>query len=159
MPVSRRSFLRSGATVALTAGLAFKAAPLAFGQSGATTDQTTAVPFEAQQSPLFYFERETFQPYVGSTFRVSAGRSTAEMTLKEVRDMTPSAASNQAMKASSQTDCFALIFNSGVKLSELTTIYGVEHAALGKFSLFLTRRDDLSGARAHVYEAVFNHFR
>lgn len=157
MSVSRRSFLRSGATVALTAGLAFKAAPLAFGQSGATTDQTT--PFEAQQSPLFYFERQTFQPYVGSTFRVSAGRSTAELILKEVRDMTPSAASNQAMKASSQTDCFALIFHSAAKLSELTTIYDVEHAALGKFSLFLTRRHDASSTRAHVYEAVFNHFR
>jgi hypothetical protein len=154
MPVSRRSFLRSGATAALTAGLVFHAAPLAFGQSG-----MTPVPFEAQQSPLFYFERETFQPYVGGTFRVSAGRSTVEMTLKEVRDLTASAASNRAMKATQQTDSFALIFSSNSKLTDLTTIYDVEHAGLGKFSLFLKGNDDAPNARAYVYEAVFNHVR
>ena len=159
MPVSRRSFLRSGATAALTAGLVFQAAPLSFGQSGTTPGGTVPVPFEAQQSPLFYFKRETFQPYVGGKFLVSAGRSTVEMTLKEVRDLTPSAAANQAMKASSQTDAFALIFSSGAKLTDLTTIYNVEHAALGKFSLFLKGSDDADNARVYVYEAVFNHVR
>jgi uncharacterized protein DUF6916 len=157
MPVSRRSFLRSGATAVLTAGIAINAAPLVFGQSVQT--QGAAVPFEAQQSPLFYFKRETFQPYVGGTFRVSAGRSTVEMTLKEVLDLTASAKSNRAMKATQQTDSFALIFSSGEQLTDLTTIYDVEHAGLGKFSLFLTRRDDAPNARVHVYEAVFNHFR
>ena len=154
MPVSRRSFLKSGATAALTAGIALQAAPLVFGQSG-----TTPVPFEAEQSPLFYFKRETFQPYVGGTFRVSAGGSTVEMTLKEVRDLTPSRKSLRVMQAEQETDCFALVFNSASKLTDLTTIYDVEHGALGKFSLFLTRRADASTTRVQVYEAVFNHFR
>ena len=152
MSVSRRSFLRSGATAALTAGLVLQAAPLAFGQSG-----TTPVPSEAQQSPLFYFKRETFQPYVGGTFRVSAGRSTVEMTLKEVRDLTSSATSNRAMKATQQTDSFALIFSSSDKLTDLTTIYDVEHGALGNFALFLTLRE---GPRdTYFYEAIINHAR
>jgi hypothetical protein len=161
MPVTRRSFLRSGATAALTAAMVLKAAPAAFAQIGAKPDHSRdfPTPAEAQQSPLLTFKRETFQPYVGGKFLVSAGRSTVEMTLKEVRDLTPSAAINRAMKASSQTDAFALVFSSSGKLTDLTTIYNVEHAGLGKFSLFLTLRDGASDARVYVYEAVFNHVR
>lgn len=154
MPVSRRSFLKSAATTALTASFSLHAAPLVFGQNG-----TVPVPFEAQQSPLFYFKRETFEPYVGGTFRVSAGRTAVEMKLKEVRDLTASAASSRVMKASQQTDSFALVFSSGKRLPDLTTIYDVEHAGLGRFSVFLTGDEGAPDARVYFYEAVFNHFR
>jgi hypothetical protein len=39
-------------------------------------------------------------------------------------------------------------------LTDLTSIYDVEHGALGKFALFLTRRDGTRGT--YFYEAVFN---
>jgi hypothetical protein len=157
MPVTRRSFLRSGATAALTATIALKAAPMAFGQIGAKPDPSRdfPVPYEAQKSPLFSFKRETFQPYVGGIFRVSAGASVVEMTLTKVRGCEISARGRGLTKKARQTDCFALVFTADDTLTDLTSIYDVEHAALGKFALFLTRRDGPHGT--YFYEAVFNH--
>ena len=158
MPVTRRSFLRSGATAALTTAVALKVAPLAFGQIGSKPDPTRdhQIPYEAKQSPLFTFKRETFQPYVGGTFRVRAGANAVDMTLTKVRGCEISARGrNLAKKAPRPTDCFALDFTSDEALTDLTSIYDVEHAALGSFVLFLTRRDGPRGT--YFYEAVFNH--
>lgn len=158
MPVSRRSFLRSGATAALTTAVALKAAPMAFGQISSRPDTTREpeIPYEAKQSPLFAFKRETFQPYVGGTFRVRAGANGVDMPLTQVRGCEISARGrNLSKKPAKQTDCFALVFTSEEALTDLTTIYDVEHAALGSFALFLTRRDGPRGT--HFYEAVFNH--
>ena len=157
MPVSRRRFLRSGATAALTAAVAFKAAPLAFGQIGSKPDPTRdfPIPFEAQKSPLISFKRETFEPYVGGTFRVRAGASAADMTLKKVTSCEVSPRGRKLTKRSRETSCFSLIFSSDKALTDLTSIYDVEHAALGSFAIFLTRRDEPNGTFS--YEAVFNH--
>ncbi|HEX8283560.1 MAG TPA: hypothetical protein VF588_09405 [Pyrinomonadaceae bacterium] len=158
MPVTRRSFLRSGATAALTAAVALKAAPLAFAQVGAKPDSKRdfQVPYEAQQSPLFFFKRETFQPYVGGTFRVRAGAQAVDMTLEKVRDGVISARGRGLTKKARQTDSFTLVFSADKELTDLTSIYDVEHAALGKFALFLTRRDGPQQG-TYFYEAVFNH--
>jgi hypothetical protein len=47
------------------------------------------------------------------------------------------------------------MFSSAGELTDLTSIYDIEHAGLGNFSLFLTRRDGPRGT--FYYEAVFNH--
>ncbi|HEY0173483.1 MAG TPA: hypothetical protein VGB98_20900 [Pyrinomonadaceae bacterium] len=157
MPVTRRSFLRSGATAALTAVVALKAAPLAFGQISSKPDTTRdpQIPYEAKQSPLFTFKRETFQPYVGGTFRVRAGANAVDMKLTEVRGCEVGASGRKLTKKSRPTDCFALTFHADEALTDLTSIYDFEHAALGSFALFLTRRDGPRGT--YFYEAVFNH--
>jgi hypothetical protein len=157
MPVTRRSFLRSGATAALTTAVALKAAPLAFGQISSKPDTTRdpQIPYEAKQSSLFTFKREAFQPYVGGTFRVRAGAQAVDMTLTKVRDHVLSARGKRLTKKARQSDSFALVFSSSEKLTDLTSIYDVEHAALGSFALFLTRRDGPGGT--YFYEAVFNH--
>jgi hypothetical protein len=158
MTATRRSFLKSGAITVLMAGMALEMIPSAFGQSNPHPDPTKdfPVPFEAQQSPLFYFKRETFEPYVGGTFKVKAGPQTVEMTLESVRDTTPTAQGCKiTKKAARPSEGFALTFRSPEALTDLTTIYDVEHAALGTFALFMTRRDGPNGT--YFYEAVFNH--
>lgn len=158
MPVTRRSFLRSGATAALTTAVALKAAPLAFGQIGSKPDPTRdhQIPYEAKQSPLFTFKRETFEPYVGGTFRVRAGAKAVDMTLSKVSVCEISPRGRKlSKKPARQTDCFSLTFTADEALTDLTTIYDIEHAALGTFALFLVRRDGPGGT--HFYEAVFNH--
>lgn len=157
MPVTRRSFLRSGATAALTVAVALKAAPAAFAQIGAKPDPSRdfPTPAAAKQSPLLTFNRETFQPYVGGVFVVRAGAHAVEMTLTKVRGCEVSAKGRQLTKKSRPTNCFALVFSADEALTDLTSIYDVEHAALGNFALFLTRRDAPDGK--HFYEAVFNH--
>lgn len=157
MPVTRRSFLRSGATAALTTAVALNVAPLAFGQIGAKPDPARdfQTPYEAKQGPLFSFKRETFEPYVGGTFRVRAGAHAVDMTLTKVRGCEISARGRGLTKKARQSDCFALVFTADETLTDLTSIYDVEHAALGSFALFLTRRDGPRGT--YFYEAVFNH--
>ena len=140
----------------LLAGLALDIAPLAFAQDRWQPDakQDFAVPFEAKQSPVFYYKRETFQPYVNGVFKLRAGAKSVDATLVSVRDCTPSPKSKLTPKAR-PSDCFALVFRANGALTDLTTIYDVEHAALGTFALFLTRRD---GPRnTFYYEAVINH--
>lgn len=112
-------------------------------------------PFEATQAPAFYFKRETFEPYIGGVFKLSAAANSVNATLVSIRDCTPSPKSAKVTKKSRPSDCFALIFRADGKLTDLTSIYDVEHGALGKFALFLTRRD--GPGRTHFYEAVFNH--
>lgn len=159
MPVTRRSFLRSGATAVLATAAAIHAAPAAFAQIGGKPDpkRDFETPFEAQQSSLSFFKRETFQPYIGGTFRISAGANGHDMTLLKVRGCEISARGRALTKKSRESDCFALVFSSNGELTDLTTIYDVEHGALGKFALFLTRRNNPAGG--YFYEAVFNHAR
>ena len=142
---------------ALTAGVALKLIPSAFAQTGQQPDpkKDFEVPFQAQQSPIFYFKRETFQPYVGGIFKVSAGAKSYEMKLEKVRACEPHPDGLKVTKKLRPSDCFVLVFSSPGALTDLTTIYDVEHAALGKFALFLTRRDGPDGT--FLYEAVFNH--
>lgn len=160
MTVSRRSFLRSGAITVISTGVVLGTIPLALAQDGRRPAPTEdfQVPFEAKQAPAFYFSRETFQPYVGGVFTLRAGARSVEATLLKVRDCTPNPDPKKRPTSKSRpTDCFALVFRAQGKLTDLTTIYDVEHAALGQFPLFLTRRDGPQGA--HFYEAVFNHVR
>lgn len=159
MPVSRRSFLRSGATAVLATAAVLHVAPAAFAQIGTPPDpkRDFETPFEAQQSPVFSFQRESFQPYVGGIFHVSAGANGYDMTLTKVRACEVSESGKKLTKKSRPSDCFALIFSSPGALTDLTTIYDVDHAALGKFALFLTHSDGPNGT--HFYEAVFNHAR
>jgi hypothetical protein len=128
-----------------------------FAQQGQKSDPTRdfQTPFEATQAPAFYFKREAFEPYIGGVFKLSAAANSVNATLVAVRDCTPSAKSAKVTKKSRPSDCFALEFRADGKLTDLTTIYDVEHGALGKFALFLTRRD--GPGNTHFYEAVFNH--
>jgi len=159
MPVTRRSFL-SGATSALPAVVALGQFTPARGQSKPEAKPSPSrgtdepVSFEVQRSTLFSFRAETFRPYVGGIFVARAGANSIEMTLTEVRDCSPKSTTKITTKAAPKTECFALEFTSDKSLTDLTTIYDIEHAALGQFSLFLTRRDGADGKS--LYEAVFN---
>jgi len=163
MSVNRRSFLKSGALSALTAAFGLMHVSPALGQDApkrkvkapTLSGPTPQIPFGAEQSPLFYFTRETFEPYVGGVFVVSAGRNSADMTLVAVTDYAPKAPANMSPGRVPPTSSFVLKFSSPVELTDLTSIYLVRHGGLGEFPLFLTRRDGPAGTS--LYEAVFNH--
>lgn len=161
MSVNRRSFIKSGALSALTAAFGLIYVTPARGQVGAVEAPRSTpgvpIPFEARQSPLFYFTRGTFQPYVGGIFIASAGSKSISMTLVEVSGYTPKAWGTFSPGRVLPTNSFALTFSSAdeVELTDLTSIYTIQHAALGEFPLFMTRRDVPDGTSR--YEAVFNH--
>lgn len=155
MTVTRRRFLRTGAVTVLVAGLALESVPLSLAQGLRKSDPSRdfQVPVEAKQEQTFYFKRETFQPYLNGVFTLRAGSNTVAATLVSVRDCTPKAA-DKLTKKTRATECFALVFKTEETLTDLTTIYDVEHGALGTFPLFLTRRD--GPKKTYFYEAVFN---
>jgi hypothetical protein len=162
MPVNRRSFLKSGATSVLTTVIALGQFTPAHGQDKPRTSNKPTpagrpdepLPFRVQQSTLFSFHAETFRPYVGGVFVARAGANSIEMTLKGVRDCSPKPSTKITTGRAPRTECFALEFSSEKSLTDLSTIYDIEHAALGRFQLFLTRRDGADGKS--LYEAVFN---
>lgn len=158
MSVTRRSFLKSGATTVLTTVVALSQFTNAHGQGKSAPGRAGGeIPFDAQKSPLFFFRAETFRPYVGGVFTARAGKNSIKMTLARVRDCSPKSTTKITTGKAPQTDCFALEFTADESLTDLTSIYDIEHAALGEFSLFMTRREGPDGKT--LYEAVFNHLR
>lgn len=158
MSVSRRRFIKSGALTALSAGMIFKAGESAFGQKKAPRPILKfEVPYDAQQNPILYYDRATFEPYVGGTFigRDARGR-TIELRLLRVTEYKPNSRTRITTGESRETESFALTFNASRSLPEFTSIHVIEHAVLGKFGLFLKRSGDNSQI---IYEAVINHLR
>ncbi len=156
MSVTRRSFLRSGAMTVLLTSLALDAIPQALAQGLRNSDPSHDfdLPAEARQGRAFHAKRDTFEPYVGDTFQLRAGANSVDAILEKVRDCTPSP-KNKSTPKFRASDSFALVFRAEGRLTDLTTIYDIDHAALGTFALFLSPREGLEGK--YYYEAVFNH--
>jgi hypothetical protein len=153
MSVSRRSFIRSAAVCALATGALLRSPLTAFGQ--AAGGSYFAIPHEATTSPAFYFTRETFEPYLQGIFLAAGGRTrTVELQLVAIRDYAPPSDSRLITRAQRRTDCFSLLFRSAAPLSQLSSTHTLEHAALGKFDLFMT---ESLGRGEYLYEAVINH--
>jgi hypothetical protein len=154
---TRRTFLRTSVLAAISAGIALSPAPLAFGQDTKKQNpaQDFAIPYEAKLNPVFSYRKATFDPYVGGIFTArGAGGKKVELTLTAVRSPRPSKA--RALTAKERpTESFTLIFSASGPLSDLSSIHQLEHAALGKFSLFLVPFEDEKGQE--FYEAVINH--
>ena len=155
MSVSRRSFIRSAAVCALTTGVLLRTPLAAFGQAAGGGAMDFPIPYEATTTPLFHFTRATFEPYLKGIFFAAGGRSRmVELQLVEIRGYAPPSGALLATKAYRRTDCFSLLFRSAAPLSQLSSIHKLEHAALGKFDLFMT---ESVGRGDYFYEAVINH--
>jgi hypothetical protein len=154
MSVSRRSFIRSAAVCALATGALLRTPLAAFGQAvGSGLD--FAIPYEATTSPVFHYTQATFEPYLNGIFTAAGARSrTVELQLVAIRGYAPPSGALFNTRVYRRTDCFSLLFRSAAPLSQLSSIHTLEHAALGKFDLFLT---ESVGRGEYLYEAVINH--
>jgi len=154
MPISRRSFLRSGALTAIAAVVTLKTQTLTFAQTG--TSQNFQIPLEAQQQPTFMFTRATFAPYVGGIFQApDAGGRMISLTLLSATANKPATTTKISTRKSIETDSFSLMFKAARALPEFTSIHQVSHPSLGKFDLFLSLHSQ--PGKELLYEAVFNH--
>jgi hypothetical protein len=154
MNVTRRKFLRAGTVSALLAGFGLKPPQLVFGQSVTDAYGGYAVPYEAQTNPVYYFNQETFQPYVGTEFVVEGGRllDLKSMRLTGITDW--QARLRAGRLRTHRGECFSLHFQSGSRALAPPRTYWLGHASLGKFQLFITGQTAAGGC---VYEAVINH--
>jgi hypothetical protein len=76
------------------------------------------------------------------------------LQLVAISGYAPPSGALRTIRAYRRTDCFSLLFRSTAPLSQLSSIHTLEHAALGKFDLFLT---ESVGRGEYFYEAVINH--
>ena len=157
MSVSRRKFIKAGTLTALSACLIFKAGESAFGQKKVPDRPVSKfdVPYEAQQNPILYYDRATFEPYVGGTFigRDARGR-TIELKLLRVTEYKPNPRATITTGSIRNTESFALTFSASRSLPPFTSIHLIEHAVLGKFDLFLQRTGNDSQL---IYQAIITH--
>lgn len=129
MSISRRIFLKVGATAAVAAGIKLRPDRVVFGQD---TD------------PLSNYTMGTFTQYLDSIFTIR-GSTTVEVTLTKVKDTLPENASRAGGRES-----FVLVFRGGSQQLKQNT-YTVEHPALGTFKLFLVPGDrDENGVQGYV---------
>lgn len=152
MFLSRRSFLKAGAMVALAGGIPLSAAALANGQqSGARLSQPTLggqLPAEIYSDPLFYYHKSTFVAYLNTRFRFQTkALRWVPLWLMEVRNVGPVPGA-----ATPGRECFSLIFRSQTRFRQNT--YTLHHDALGKFNLFLVPVGRFN--KWQNYEAVIN---
>jgi hypothetical protein len=157
MATPRRVFLKSAFMSVAAAGLVSQSTQFAFGQKNRLKDSegNFQIPAQALGDPLFHFTRMTFEPYLGSDFRVTVGPyKTVNLTLVKVEDQRP-----RVRKGMPRTEgeSFLLLFEASGELSELQQTYVLQHEALGKFSLFLVNASEKG--KGTFYAAVINHTR
>ena len=152
MLLARRKFVQSS--------LLFTATTLLFWDNTRSVLAQTLAGDDGQLSdqvlrdPVLRFTRETFEPYVGGYFEAPGARGKmVALKLLKVDSYQPKTTSRTAVA----TDSFLLLFSADGELPIFSSIHPLKHAALGEFSLFLTRRDGPDGEI--YYEAVFNHLR
>lgn len=143
MKITRRKFVRAGIVTTIVAGATSKLGGNAY------AERKGAVPVKTH-GLVSYYDKAAFSAYVNSDFLVHAGgANTKYVRLVKVEDFP------QKEPSGPGDECFRLAFTAprGTNLAQRT--YGVEHAALGAFALFIVP----VGLRAGVdedYEAVFN---
>ncbi len=150
MSITRRKFLRAGSMVALAAAVPLKSALSAAGQ-GIRKDRdgnpSDLLPDGIVDSPLSYYTKSIFSSYLNSTFLLQAGAlGTVEVTLTQVRDTASGGGTSLAGQES-----FSLLFQNGGGPALPQRTYGIEHAALGSFALFLVPGGgDENGRQSYV---------
>jgi Domain of unknown function (DUF6916) len=138
MSISRRTFIRAGAVIALAAGLPLKIGLAAAGQQtpkpapkSATRSALPPPPAVTQTDSLVYYTKATFESYLNSSFMISSKRTQAlDVKLVEVKDIGPVPDQQVAGK-----ECFSLLFRGPSKRQQDT--YTIKNGALGAFQLFL----------------------
>jgi hypothetical protein len=151
MPLTRRSFLRSGSLAAFAAAFALGPRLTAFGRSSG--DAGLAGASATLPSPAG-LTREAFEPYVGGIFRGQSGHRPVDLTLHRVDGYEPGAGTRIAQARSRATDTFTLTFGADRALSPNSAVHTLEHGSLGKFDLFMIGTP-LDGGR-FIYQAVIS---
>ena len=147
MLMPRRKFLASSLFFGASAALMLGNARTVF------ANESDDIPISAQRDPVFMFTAATFEPYIGGYFQTHNARG--QVVALKLLKVETFEATNRITSKAVKTSSFSLLFISEERLPKFTSIYKIEHGALGQFDLFLTPSTGKNGEL--FYEAVFNH--
>lgn len=156
MSISRRKFIQASAVALAVAGAPIAGANLAFGQEASRGVSPIIgagdIPFASQQDPVFTFTRDTFAPYVNSSFEVlSADGRRANFTLTAVDEF--QAKGKLGALEAGRTKTYSLFFTGGKRILPSGS-YTLNHPALGTFTLFI---NPIVSRSTQIYQAVISH--
>jgi len=136
--------LRAGTLVALAAAIPLNSVVAQQLMDGG--DRFDLNPAELAQDALANYTKSTFEQYLNSIFRLSGSiYQPVDVTLIEVTDMLPANTRSEPGR-----ECFTLLFR-GESIALPQGTYTVEHAALGRFGLFLVPAGtDARGVQAYL---------
>lgn len=130
MSTSRRSFLKSGTIGLLCAGI-----PAAFAKVVVGAPTAVGGLPEGNAKTLFNLTKDTFTPHLNTTFRIRTGLVPFDLKLTKITDLK---AISKIPARIAGKESFSLLFVGPSNAACLTQdTYILEHAALGRFSLFL----------------------
>ena len=130
MATSRRNFLKTGTMGLLCAGVPAAVAKVVLGGPPAFSGS----PEENAKSAV-NLTKDTFTPYLNTTFRIKTGSAAVDLRLTNITDLK---AISKIPARIAGKESFSLLFVGSSNSACLTQdTYTVEHDALGRFSLFL----------------------
>lgn len=130
MATSRRNFLKTGSLGLICAGLPGALAKVVVGQPGVVGRLS-----QAYATSLPNFTREMFAPHLHTTFRVKTGSTAVDLSLTRITDLKALA---RVPSRIAGKESFSLLFVAPGEAASLgQDTYSIEHASLGRFSLFL----------------------
>jgi hypothetical protein len=139
---------------AVSAGLIFKSGSLALGGNSLEPNfSANAQPSgNAAASLLLNYSRANFDPHLGTAFRARLGKGFVNLKLVDLVDYQSRSKALKSLRTGG-TESFVLAFSAPKRLTHDSAIQKLEHPALGKFDLFMTR----SRNRGRIfYTAVIN---
>lgn len=156
--MSRRKFMKTGIMVAACAGIPLNARFANPQEPGGKRAKTPPPPIKVLSTDetdiLGYYTKSTFDAYVNTEFRVRLKESKVrKIKLVEVRDYAGTSG-QQAMLRTGE-ECFSLFFTAPSGRLFPQNTYEVEHAALGKFMLFIVPVGMRTSGEQY-FEAAFN---
>jgi hypothetical protein len=130
MATSRRNFLKSGAIGLLFAGVPTALAKVAVGHPDVVGEFSAA---NARSS--FDFSKDMFAPHLNTSFRIRTRKGAFDLRLTSITDLK---ATSRIPARIAGRESFSLLFTAARKTGSLAEgTHILEHAALGRFSLFL----------------------
>jgi hypothetical protein len=146
MAINRRHFIRTGALVAVSAGIPLKAVAETLNYPNSNANKVTA-PLSPLHNASSHFDMATFAHQLNTNFRLSHPTgSKGVVKLIEVKDWR----NNETKKTG--RECFSLVFSGPASLRQNT--YSVDHTSLGSFSMLVVPSGE--SKEGHYYEALFN---
>lgn len=145
MGTHRRQFIKSASMFAFALGMPALGGKIAAAATGIGQKVTNG-------GLTDFFKKESFMPYLNSTFRVRIGLSTMDLRLVKISDLRAEAKNPNQIRG---RENFSLIFQTSKNSAHLSdNVYNLEHVSLGTFPMFLVGIDRTDVARK--YEATVN---
>ena len=148
MKLTRRNFIKASGAAAVSAPLLLGSVTSILGQVKGAND-LFPIPFESTSDPVNFLTAKYFEPFLNGYMQVQARKARPVwIQLVDVKQLSRPINEERGFKGES----FSLLFRGPDERALLSGVYTFQHAALGKFSLFLSP----VGQAGDSYEAVVN---